>query len=91
MFPKLWEVSIVGYQTSQTHFNSAELAVMTDENGKLLSYTISYDINAILTPNNMPKGFQDETLYLTETISYIFNTTDTAVIVEPSEAYLALQ
>ena len=88
MFPELWNASISGYYAPQKFFKSAELSIMADENGKLVSYTLFYDINMLLTPVG---GYQNESFYLTETISYMFDTSDAAIIVEPSEAYLTLQ
>ncbi|MBQ8496616.1 MAG: hypothetical protein IJ489_04065 [Clostridia bacterium] len=84
IFPKLWNVSVSGYQTGKKIFHSAVLEVTADANGNLLTYTLSYDIDVFIIPIG---GYKLDTLYLTETISYVFDTSDTAIVIAPPENY----
>ncbi len=95
LFPELGKIDaetlgLEGYRVSSKDVKTALLEIVTDANGKLYTYSLSYEISATLSPT-FGLYLKDETLTFTESVCYVFDTSDTAVIVEPSEAYLALQ
>ena len=85
-FPNFWELNVTGYRVTKQNLDGAYIEVTTDANGKLLSYSIFYEVSAELSPD-FGLYLKSEKLTASGSVSYTFGTSDAAIIVTPPENY----
>ena len=84
MFPDFWSISVENYRISNKTLKNAVLEIKTSADGKLLSYTIVYELRATLTPT-YGLYLKDEALTVSQAISYLFDTSGAPIVIEKPE------